>query len=52
MIEDYLDGEIQELVVCNVISSFEVVKREVGEDDGYLRIKCTVSNGDILEFAE
>ncbi|OOP55617.1 MAG: hypothetical protein AYP45_13770 [Candidatus Brocadia carolinensis] len=52
MIEDYLDGEIQELVVCHIISSFEVVKRECGEDDGYLRIKCMVSNGDILEFAE
>lgn len=52
MIEDYLDGEIQELVVCHVVSSFKVLKREFGEGDGYLRIKCNLSNGDILEFAE
>jgi len=52
MIEDYLDGILQELFVRPVISSFKVLKREEGDEDGYIRVKCTLSNGDILEFAE
>ena len=52
MVEKYLDDIIQELIVSRVVSSFRVLKREVGEGDGYIRIKCNLSNGDILEFAE
>lgn len=52
MLEDYLDGIVQELVVCHVVSAFVVLKREIGEEDGYIRIKCNLSNRDILEFAE
>lgn len=52
MLENYLDGIIHDLVVNHVVSSFKVLKREVGEEDGYIRIKCNLSNGDILEFAE
>jgi len=29
-----------------------VLKRADGEEDGYIRIKCSLLNGDILEFAE
>ncbi len=52
MVGDYLDGLIQELFVSSAIASFKVLRREVGEDDGYFRIKCKLANGDILEFAE
>jgi len=52
MLENYLDGVIHDLVVNHVVSSFKMLKREVGEDDGYIRVKCNLSNGDILEFAE
>lgn len=52
MLEDYLDGIVQELVVSHIVYSFKVLKRELGEEDGYLRIKCNLSNGDVLEFAE
>ncbi len=52
MVEKYLDDIIQELIVSRVVSSFRVLKRVVGEGDGYIRIKCNLSNGDILEFAE
>lgn len=52
MIESYLDNIIQELFLSPVVSSFKLLKREVGEEDGYIRIKCMLSNGDILEFAE
>ncbi len=52
MLESYLDSVIQELFVSPVVTSFKLLKKEVGEEDGYIRIKCTLSNGDILEFAE
>ena len=52
MIEGYLEGIIGELSVIPVVSSFIVVKREVGEEEGYIRIKCSLANGDLLEFAE
>ncbi len=28
------------------------LRQEVGDEDGYIRIRCTLSNSDILEFAE
>jgi hypothetical protein len=52
MVEDYFDGLIQELFISRAISSFKVLRREAGEDDGYIRIKCKLPNDDILEFAE
>ncbi len=52
MVEDYIDEILQELFISPVVSSFKVLKREVGDEDGYIRIKCTLSNSDILEFAE
>ncbi|BBO18674.1 conserved hypothetical protein [Candidatus Brocadia pituitae] len=52
MLENYFDSIVQELVVSNVVYSFKLLKREIGEEDGYIRIKCNLSNGDILEFAE
>ncbi|MEK6765867.1 MAG: DUF6516 family protein [Planctomycetota bacterium] len=52
MIEDYFDGLVQELFINSAISSFKVLRREIGKDDGYIRIKCKLKNNDILEFAE
>lgn len=52
MIEDYIDDIIQELFISPVVSSFKVLKREIGDEEGYIRVKCTLLNGDILEFAE
>lgn len=52
MIDDYFEDKIQELIICKIISSFEVLKRVIGEEDGYIRIKCKLLNGDVLEFAE
>ncbi|NTU43470.1 MAG: hypothetical protein HGA78_10580 [Nitrospirales bacterium] len=52
MVGDFLDGDLQELFVSPVISSFKVLRREEGENDGYIRVKCTLANADVLEFAE
>lgn len=52
MVKNYLNSIVQELIVSHVVSSFKVLKCEVGEEDGYTRIKCNLSNGDTLEFAE
>ena len=52
MIETYLEGIIQELSTSPVISAFKVIRQAIGEEDGYIRMKCYLSNGDVLEFAE
>lgn len=52
MIENYIKDIIQDLAVSHAVSSFQVLRIEIGEDDGYIRIKYKLSNGDIFEFAE
>ena len=52
MIENYFESIFQELFVSHAISSFKLLKREVGDEDGYIRVKCILSNGDVLELAE
>lgn len=52
MIDDYLETIIQELTTSPVIVSFKTIKEELTEEDGFFRIKCRLSNGDALEFAE
>jgi hypothetical protein len=52
MIESYLDGILLELLLSPVVATFKTLKREVGDEDGYVRIRCTLSNSNILEFAE
>ena len=52
MIETYLECVIQDLSTSPVVSAFNVIRQEWGEEEGYIRIKCHLSNGDILEFAE
>lgn len=52
MIENYFADILQELFVSPVISTFGILKMITGDEDGYIRIKCTLINRDILEFAE
>jgi len=52
MISDFFDGVIQRLFLSQAVSSFNVLKQVEGEDEGYHRIKCMLTNNDILEFAE
>ena len=52
MIKSYLDDLIQAILVTHVVYSFKVSKLALEEEDGYIRAKCKLSNGDILEFAE
>ncbi len=52
MLENYLDGVVQELVISHVVSFFKILKHEIGEEDSYIRTKCNLSNRDILKFAE
>ena len=52
MVRGCFEDLLQELLISRAVSSFTVSRREVGEDGGYVRIKCIVLNGDILEFAE
>ena len=51
MLEEYLDGILQELLVSPAVSSFKVLRQEAGDESGFIRIKCILPNGDILEFA-
>ena len=52
MVENYIEDIIQDISVSRAVFSFRVLRIEVGDKDGYVRIKCRLSNGDILEFAE
>ncbi len=52
MVENYIEDIIRDLSVSSAVASFSVLKIEVGDEQGYVRIKCKLSNGDIFEFAE
>ena len=52
MIENHIEDIIQDLSISHAVASFRVIKIEIGEDDGYVRIKCNLSNGNVFEFAE
>ena len=52
MIEEYLEGIIGDLSISPVVSSFTLAKLKMGDKEGYIRTKCSLANGDLLEFAE
>ncbi|MBI3583955.1 MAG: hypothetical protein HY096_08405 [Nitrospinae bacterium] len=52
MIDDYLNDIIESLIVSHSVSSFKILRKELTEEDCYIRIKCNLLNGGILEFAE
>ncbi len=52
MVESYFNDVVGCLFINQAISSFKILRKEVSEEDGYIRIKCKLLNGDILEFSE
>lgn len=52
MVENYLNDLVIELLISQTVSSFKILKRAIGEEDGYIRVKCSLTNGDMLKFAE
>ena len=52
MIENHIEGTLQELLTSPVVSSFKVIRQEIAENEGFIRIKCLLSDGGIMEFAE
>jgi hypothetical protein len=52
MIKEYFHTLLQKLFVSPAVSSFKTIKQQVQEEDGYLRIKGRLQNGQRLEFAE
>ena len=43
MIETYIEDIVQDLSVSRAVSSFRVLRMEVGDEDGYIRIKCELT---------
>lgn len=52
MIENHIEGILQELLTSPVVSSFKVIRQEIAENEGFIRIKCLLSDGGVVEFAE
>lgn len=52
MIEDYFNKIIEIVLVSRAVASFKILRKEVTEDDGYIRFKCELLNSDIFKFAE
>jgi len=52
MIEAYFEEMLLDLFISAAVSSFRVLRRETSDEEGYIRIKCFLSNGDTLEFSE
>ena len=52
MIQAYFDEMLQSLIVSHIVSSFKVLKQEIGDEEGFVRIKSILSDDSILEFAE
>jgi len=50
--EEYLDAMQVALIASPVISSYTVVRMWANADDGYMRVRATLTNGDFLEAAE
>ena len=48
----YLDEIALALVSSPVVTAYEVVRCWVNADDGYIRVRAALSNGDFLEAAE
>jgi hypothetical protein len=40
------------LIRSPIIAAYQVIRSEVNTDDGYIRVRATLSNGDFLEAAE
>lgn len=52
MIEAYFEDRLQELLISPAVSAFRVLREIISEEDGYIRVKCDLQNGDLLELSE
>jgi len=52
MIEDYLEQIRVRLVTSIIVDEFHIVEEWNQLDEGYIRIRLKLSNGDFLEVAE
>ena len=52
MIADYFDTIRQTLILDEQVESFRIVREVYGSNDGFIRVKCQLSDGSTLEFAE
>lgn len=52
MIQAYFDEILQSLIVSHIVSSFKVLKQEIGDEEGFIRIKSILRDDSIIEFAE
>jgi len=50
-VEVFLESEHAVLLSHPLVRSVEVVRYSVNRLDGYLRVRCTLTNGDYLEIA-
>ena len=50
-VEAYLESEYAVLLSHSAIGSVELVRHSSNRLDGYLRARCTLTNGDYLEIA-
>jgi hypothetical protein len=52
MITGYFDAIRQTLILDELVESFRIIREISGHNDGFIRVKCCLSDGSILEFAE
>lgn len=52
MIHAYIENILLRLSVSPIIQSFKILKQREAEDEGYIRVKSFLFNGDVLEFSE
>src|SRR3972149_1293119 len=49
---EYLEAVELALVESPIVKDFHIVRKWTHSDDGYIRVRATLSNGDFLEAAE
>lgn len=52
MVEQYFIDILAQLSSSAVVVSFRIVRRRIRDRDGHLRVRCVLTNGDLLEFSE
>lgn len=52
MIHAYIENILLRLSISPIVQSFKILKQREADDEGYIRIKCLLFNGDVLEFSE
>lgn len=51
-IAEYLDSVKDRLIFDSLVKNFEILRERMTSNDGYLRVKASLSDGGFLEFAE